>query len=390
MMSTPHSNGISITGVGAVSCAGSNLDSFWQSAVSERSGINEAGLGLITEEILNPLRDEVLDSGALTRPVLIAVSAIKKAMYEAGWSALDPETDGIIVASTVSQVPYWEKCLISYLKGQMDDVGFSSVLRLQSLGSLNEAIAEYFRFQGKNILVASACSAATQAIGLASLWIKQGRVKRCLVGGAEVMSGLTFEGFKSLQLFNPKPARPFDLNRQGINLSEGAAFFCLEKAPSAAIAEVAGCGFTTDAYHMAAPHPEGRGSYQAMRAAIKMAGVQPSDVDWVHAHGTGSVANDLAEGSAFAQLFGQTGPFVSSTKAIHGHALGASGAIETALCVQALRKQVALRTVGLVNPDPAIKIRHLDSNRSMPLNYILKNTLGFGGNNAALVLKRCT
>lgn len=368
---------VSITGAGVVSCAGNDLESFWKNAVEDRSGISSDGLGRVHA----PGADGVGES----RPIQLAVIALRQAMEQAGWGALD-ERDGLIVATTVGQIPLWEDELTRFLKGEIGDEAFSRALALQPLGSVTEALSRVLNFGGKSLVVASACSAATQAIGLASLWVAQGRVRRCLVGATEVLSRLTVEGFRSLKLLSQAPCRPFDENRQGINLSEGAAFFCIEAESPRSLARVSGAGFSTDAYHMAAPHPEGRGSFQAMEAALHGAGLSSADIDWVHAHGTGSRANDVSEGAAIAQLFGPTRPYVSSTKAIHGHALGASGAIETALCVQALRKQRILKTAGLERPDPAIAISHPIENVSIELRHILKNTLGFGGNNAALVL----
>ena len=383
MKSTECLSPISITGAGVISCAGQSLASFWQSALDGNIGLNASGLGEI------PGFD---DSEQLCKPALIARHAIDAAMLEAGWPRLGKD-DGLIIATTVGQIPLWEKDLTQYISRHIDEREFGRRIIHQSLGSIVEAVARSLNFDGKSLLVTSACSASTQAIGLAAHWIRQGRVKRCLVGGTEVLSRLTIEGFRSLQLLSPQTCRPFDQNRQGINLSEGAAFFCLEPGSQdlgdRAIADVTGVGFSTDAYHMAAPHPEGRGSYEAMRLAIDSAGLRPSDIDWVHAHGTGSKANDQSEGAAIHQLFGtddREGPWVSSTKALHGHALGASGAIEVALCLQAMRKKTVLRTIGLTTPDPMIQVRHPHGNLACEIRHIVKNTLGFGGNNAALVL----
>ena len=384
---------VSITGAGAITCAGMDLESFWKNAITEKSGLNESGLGSIPDSALGPLLSRVPEAANLSKPALIARAAIHDAMNEAGWTSLN-ESDGLIIATTVGQIPLWEKEIVQYLRQEIDASKFGRSILQQPLGSIAEVLSASLAFRGKSWVISSACSAATQAIGLASLLIRQGKVKRCLVGGTEVLSRLTIEGFRSLQLLSSQPSRPFDQNRQGINLSEGAAFFCLEPSSDRAIADISGFGFSTDAYHMAAPHPEGRGSLEAMRAAILMAGISPADVTWVHAHGTGSKANDQSEGAAIEQLFGREDgrgggrnvPWVSSTKWIHGHALGASGALETALCIQAIRKNLVLRTAGLITPDPLISVKHPRSNFQIEVRHIVKNTLGFGGNNAALVL----
>ncbi|MGZ3721722.1 MAG: beta-ketoacyl synthase N-terminal-like domain-containing protein, partial [Bdellovibrionales bacterium] len=216
--------------------------------------------------------------------------------------------------------------------------------------------------------------------------IREGKVKRCLVAGAEVLCDLTVEGFRSLQLLSNAPATPFDKDRGGINLSEGAAFICLEAVSERPLAELSGFGFSTDGFHMTGPHPEGDGSFRAMNSALEKASVLPSEVTWAHAHGTGSLQNDLSEGLAMARLFGAQTPWVSSTKWTHGHALAASGALECALDVRAIQEGTILHTRGLKNPDPKIPVKHLTEDLRTPIRHILKNTLGFGGANAAIVI----
>ena len=148
---------------------------------------------------------------------------------------------------------------------------------------------------------------------------------------------------------------------------------------------------SSDSYHMTAPHPQGLGSLRAMQGALEMANLNPSDISWVHAHGTGSKHNDAAESKAIEQLVGENMPWVSSTKWVHGHALGASGAIEAILCIQALNEATILRSGGLINPDAEIKLKHpphhIQAGKG-ELEHILKNTLGFGGVNASLVISK--
>jgi 3-oxoacyl-(acyl-carrier-protein) synthase len=201
------------------------------------------------------------------------------------------------------------------------------------------------------------------------------------------------EGFRSLQLLSNEACRPFDQNRSGINLSEGAGFLTLEAHdqnavyPKTSRAFISGFGFSTDAYHMASPQPEGKGSLKAMSLALAAAELKPEAVSWVHAHGTGSKANDQAEGHAVKDLFaGVKAPPVTSTKWIHGHALAASGTIETILCIEAMKKNLILKTDGLSEIDPEIRVNHPAEILRGPVQHVLKNTLGFGGNNAALVI----
>ena len=377
---------VAISGVGSVSCVGIGAPTLWQSTLENHSGIVD-GLGRIAASEVEVLQKKFPEAREKSRSALFAYAAICEAMRQAGWASLN-EDDGLVLATTTGQISFWENELIQFLHKEISAEPFAKAIRYQSLGSIFEDLGPLLGFRGRTMLVSSACSAGTQAIALGSQWVEQGTVRRCIAGGTEVLSRLTLEGFRSLQLLAPTVCKPFNENRPGINLSEGAAFVCLEAQPARPLARVSGFGFSTDAYHMASPHPEGKGCYEAMKAALDRARVKPEDVAWVHAHGTGSVANDAAEGLAINQLFGKPGPWVSSTKGIHGHALGASGALETVLCVQALQSQQVPPTYGLEKPDPAIQVRHPHEVIPCEVRHILKNTLGFGGNNAAIVLSK--
>lgn len=372
----------SITGIGVVSCAGVGADALWRSTYDTTSHIQN-GIGHVADDWLASLPPTTMANRALSFCIL----AIAEAMNQAGWTELTP-ADGIILATTTGQFLQWDGAFIEFIGGKMGRENFRQEFLHQPLGELTTAIQKYFNHTGPYSVVTSACTAATQAIALGSLWLKHGRVKRVLVGGVEVLCRLTCDGFKSLQLLSPEPSTPFDRARRGINLSEGAAFLCLESGSAKPLAEIAGVGFSTDGYHMTAPHPEGEGCFQAMSQALRSAQLEPSMIDWIHAHGTGSSHNDASEGAAVSRLFGDQGPYISSTKWLHGHALGASGAIETALVVRAMNEGRILRTRGLKDPDPAIRVRHPEQDLNQPIRYAVKNTLGFGGANAAIVLKR--
>jgi 3-oxoacyl-[acyl-carrier-protein] synthase-1 len=358
------------------------MDSLWRAVDRPESAIRD-GLGRVDQAWLADLPPAVSHS----RVMSFCVLAIKEAMKHAGWTSLDPD-DGLIIATTTGQFLQWQPSFVKHVKGELDRGGFRQDFVNQPLDALARNLQGYFEHTGPFTVVTSACTAATQALALGALWLKQGRVKRVLVGGAEVLCDLTTEGFKSLQLLSSAPATPFDRSRKGINLSEGAAFLCMERECASPLAAVSGIGFTTDGHHMTAPHPQGEGSYQAMMQALRHAGAAASDVDWVHAHGTGSVHNDAAEGLAVSRVFGEQGPVVSSTKWIHGHALGASGAIETALVVRAMNEGRILHTRGLQDPDESIPLRHARKDVFGPVNMVLKNTLGFGGANSAVLLTR--
>ncbi len=376
----PKSSAVWITGSGLVSCAGNSPEELW-SRICENSPGLDGSLGSISRASSTDLTKLALD---------FCERAARQAMAQANWKNINPD-DGIILGTTTGQILAWDQGFGELLNGSIDADSFRKIFVCQPLGSLlNQVTARLGQTTHQQVL-STACTASTQALALATLWLKQGRVKRCLVGGVEVLCDLTVEGFKSLQLLAPTRSKPFSKHRNGINLSEGAAFVCLEKNISAgqSLTQISGLGMSSDAFHMTSPHPEGRGSQQAILLALKSAQLKPQQIDWIHAHGTGSFYNDLSEGLAIQAVFGKDSPFVCSTKSIHGHALGASGMIETIICMQALENQVRLRTPGLTDPDPAIPVQHLPSaHQSYPLRHILKMTLGFGGANAALVFSR--
>jgi 3-oxoacyl-[acyl-carrier-protein] synthase-1 len=366
----------------------------------DRSGVSE-GLGWIPDSLITEIKKKAVNSLykhqfqslfkqlPLSKPLLIAFYALTEAIQQAGWTSFNEE-DGLIFATTTGQISSWDQSLLQYLNQKIKYDEFLTAFQQQPLGTLLSSLCHLLQFPGKTTLVTSACSASTQAIALGSLWLKQGRVKRCLIGGSEILCQLTLQGFRSLQLLTPEPTQPFDENRRGINLSEGAGFLCLETNPtsSSPLARISGHGFSTDGYHMTSPHPEGAGCLQAMQSALRSANLRPEEINWVHAHGTGSQQNDHAEGQAIGHLFQSQAPWVSSTKWVHGHALGASGVIESILCIQALQNQKIVKTGGLKHPDPKIILKHPPEHFPCKIQHIMKNTLGFGGTNASLVLSQ--
>jgi len=252
-------------------------------------------------------------------------------------------------------------------------------------------MAEHFRIRGPMALTTSSCSASLQALATAFLWIRAKKVRRCIVGTTEIHADLTRVGFGSLRLLSKNICSPFDKNRAGINLGEGSAFLCLEDAglrpQTAGWGYLSGAGLSTDAYHATSPHPEGKGSQEAMRMALESAKLDPKKIGWVYAHGTGSPANDLAEAKAISQVFSHK-PWVSSTKSSHGHTLAASGALESVLGLLAMKRNEILPTHNYKETDPQISLRITSEKVAQPLDHFLKNSLGFGGINASVIFSK--
>jgi 3-oxoacyl-[acyl-carrier-protein] synthase II len=242
-------------------------------------------------------------------------------------------------------------------------------------------------------IIANACASGTNAIGHAFECVRSGKYERVLTGGYDAISELVFVGFDSLQAATPEKCRPFDRDRSGMVLGEGAALLALENLDSAQkrgakiLAEIIGYGISTDNHHLTQPHPSGSGPRRAMEQALQSAGRDPADIDYINAHGTATPFNDAAEGKAIAELFGQVP--VSSTKSMIGHSLGAAGAIEAVVCLIALREQFLPANINFENPDPQIPLNIVaNRSREAKIDIVLSNSFGFGGTNASLLLEK--
>ncbi len=249
------------------------------------------------------------------------------------------------------------------------------------------------RWSAPSQIIANACASGTNAIGHAFRLVRAGKYQRILCGGYDALSELVFVGFDALQASTADKIRPFDRNRTGLVLGEGAALFALEEMESAKqrgaqiLAEVTGYGISTDNHHLTQPHPSGIGPRQAMERALADARRAPAEVDYINAHGTATAFNDATEGTAIAQIFGDRVP-VSSTKSMMGHSLGAAGAIEAAFCILALRGQFLPPNINYTEADPAWALNIVaNTARDARVRCVLSNSFGFGGTNASIILE---
>ena len=251
-------------------------------------------------------------------------------------------------------------------------------------------------FNGPITIISNACASGSNAIGHAWNLIRCGQAERALAGGYDALSLLVFAGFDALQALSPTVCRPFDARRDGLALGEGAALVALEtlehaqrrKAPI--LGELIGYGTTIDRHHLTQPQPEGNAALAAMNLACDAARLGPKDVDYINAHGTGTVLNDSSEASAISRWAGPRAATlpVSSTKASIGHLLGAAGAVEAVICLMALREQWLPAQAAFETPDPACNFPIVRQPRDAPVKVALSNSFGFGGVNATLILRR--
>jgi len=257
-------------------------------------------------------------------------------------------------------------------------------------------LADAFGFSGPITIIANACASGSNAIGHAWELIRRRHIERVLTGGYDALSQLVFAGFDSLQALSPTRCRPFDAHRDGLAIGEGAAVLTLETLESAQqrgakiLGEIAGYGAGTDAHHLTQPHPQGDAAWASMTEACRSAGIGPSQIDYINAHGTGTPLNDSAEAAAINRWAGQRAAKipVSSTKSGIGHLLGAAGAVEAVICLMALHEQWLPPTSTLESPDPICSFPIVQKPTSARLEFALSNSFGFGGANATLIFRR--
>ncbi|OFA12246.1 3-oxoacyl-[acyl-carrier-protein] synthase 2 [Lentilactobacillus sunkii] len=405
-------NRVVVTGMGIVAPIGNDIDSFMNNLFSSKVGISPitkfdatpTGITMAGEvKDFDPLKR--LDKKFAKRSDLFCSYALYTAkeameMAELNDENIDPEDLGVIYGSGIGGLTTIEEQVI-----KMHDKGPKRVSPLFVPNSIiNMAAGDIsIEFNALNTSqgIVTACSSGTNAIGNAFEYIKQGKAEAMIAGGTEAsINEIGIAGFAALTTLSKETDRlkasiPFDKDRSGFVLGEGAGTLILEnydhaKARGAHIlAEVVGYGSTSDAYHMTSPDPEGKGAARAMQHAIDEAEIDETDVDYINAHGTSTPANDSAESKAINAVFTKNDHVkVSSTKSMTGHALGAAGAIEAVATIGAIQHNQMPVNVGVVNQDPECDVDLVnDDNRNANVNFAISNSFGFGGHNAVLAFK---
>jgi 3-oxoacyl-(acyl-carrier-protein) synthase len=332
---------------------------------------------------------------SVSRTVLLACSAVAEALHQAGISADDLRSVrvGIALGTTVGCTFHNEEYYSAWQKGLAPDLG---PIQFHLAGNVASALHRILGTSGPSAVINNACASGTDAIGVARNWLAAGRCDIAIAGGADELSRVAYNGFASLMLVDKEPCRPFNWNRQGLNLGEGAGVLVLERQESSATRQgqplgwVRGYGCAADAWHPTAPHPEGRGLKAALRQALRDCGDIKLLPALINAHGTGTRANDKAETSALAAIFPATDQLVVvSTKGVTGHTLGAAGGIEAVLTLMALRAGQTPGTVGCLEPDPELALAPVaqSENRQLAGRRGISQSLAFGGGNSVLVLE---
>ncbi|SEL68956.1 beta-ketoacyl-[acyl-carrier-protein] synthase family protein [Parapedobacter koreensis] len=395
---------IAITGMGAISAIGEDVAANFRSLVQSRHGIGPITLldtyhrdKLMVGEI-NITNTELYDRLAIprheayTRSTLLAMAAAREAMAMAGIDTNDDYRTGLISATTVGGMDATERYYDDYLAAETN----RHFIPTHPCGYGTEQMARYLGVNGFITTISTACSSAANAIMLGARMIRAGLLDRAIVGGTDCLSRFTINGFNSLMIYSPTHCRPFDENRDGLNLGEAAAYLVLEAPDLAArqskkpLAYLTGYGNANDAFHQTASSDNGEGAFLAMKTALELAALKPSDIDYINAHGTATPNNDLTEGHALLRVFESPDalPPFSSTKAFTGHTLAAAGAIEAIFSVLALQHQVVFANLNCSQPIASLGIRPQTRLETKQINHVLSNSLGFGGNSSALLFSK--
>jgi 3-oxoacyl-(acyl-carrier-protein) synthase len=325
----------------------------------------------------------------VTRTTLLALHAIEEALADTGltneqFSSFDT---ALIGANTVGGM-----CLTDEMQrdAQKDTPG-SEYLASYDYGSINMYLQKRYSLNGPVNTINTACSSSANAIMFGARLIRSGRARRAIVGGVDSLAKFTINGFNSLHILSPDICTPFDESRKGLNLGEGAAFLVLEKEQDATgkkiYASLSGYSNANDSFHPSSLSDEGTGPYKAMSEALASAQLDPSRIDFINAHGTGTENNDKVESIAMLRLFGKA-PAFASTKANIGHTLGAAGAIEALYCILNLAEQELYPGINFKNPIPETGLEPVQSYQKRDLYHIMSNSFGFGGNCSTLIFSK--
>ncbi|MFN8140566.1 MAG: beta-ketoacyl-ACP synthase II [Fimbriimonadales bacterium] len=401
-----------VTGLGAITPIGLTVNDFWSSATNGVSGAGDITLfdasnfaTRIAAEVKGFDPEQYLDrkeAKRLTRFLQFAVVAADAALADSklNLDSEDRSRVGVLIGSGIGGLDILTEQIRRLFSGGPDKVSpFLVPFMIPDMASGYVSIRHGLR--GPNSCVVTACSTGANAIGDAAHIILRGEADVMLAGGCEApVTEIGVAGFASARAVTTRnddaahASRPFDLDRDGFLIAEGAGVLVLEsldhatKRGATIYGEVVGYGMSADAYHITQPDPDAVGATSSMAAAIKSAGLKPEQIDYINAHGTSTPYNDRLETKAIKQVFGEHAykTPVSSTKSMIGHSLGAAGAIESIACIKAIQSSIVPPTINYTTPDPDCDLDYVPNKaRSQPINYVIKNSFGFGGHNVSLV-----
>ena len=376
--------------MGAISAAGKGVRETVNTFKSSKR--NAGNVTLFSTGLGYPVFEvEEVSRGKKERTLNLALQAVKEALDDAGApEGLSNFRAGVCLGTTVAS----QLNDIDFYR-EYRDTGKASMDPVERFlkGTLSEVIGSLINANGPVMTVVNACSSGTDAIGVALSWLRNGLCDIAIAGGADELNTIPFCGFASLGIVSDSLCAPFDRDRKGLNLGEGAGVLVLETEEHAQKRGIdfdlvlAGYGLANDAYHLTAPHPEGVGLEAALNRAMHESGIIPRDISFVNAHGTATYDNDKIEAKVLNRVFGPKLPFLS-TKGFTGHTLGAAGGLEAAFTALGLREKWIPASAGFVNQDSEISITPVMKRTSIKGNFAVSTSLAFGGNNSAIIVER--
>ena len=389
-----------MSGLGIVSPYGAGVKSFWTGLAAGTCTIKPITL-IDTEGFRSRIAAEVPAEVVATlgvsrrrsRADRLALAAAREALADAGLEGAARRRAALLIGAVGGGMLEGEDWYWGEVRGRPS----GSIRALRSILPLShaETLGGRLGLTGPKETVVMACASGAASIALGADLVRAGVTPTALVGGVDALTHICFMGFNALKVLDPTPCRPFDRDRRGMSIGEAAAFLVVEDADHCRArggrvhARLAGYGMTTDAHHVTAPHPEGEGMIHAMEQALADAGLPPSAVGYVNAHGTGTPQNDRAEAMALRRVFGEGGVLVSSTKSLVGHTMAAAGSVEAAATILALQHGLLPPTAGLEHLDPEVPFDCLPiTARPAEVGAALSNSFGFGGQNVSLVFEK--
>lgn len=392
-----------VAGAGVISAIGKNTAECLDSLENNRAGMGHMHFfdSLHRDKLpvaeVKMSNDELAKFSGLSntksRTAQLSLIAAREALNDAGIENLSSLRTGFISANSVGGMDKTEKFFAEFLsdnqKGKLRDVVH------HECGSVTELVADALGIRDYVTTISTACSSSANAIFFGARMIKNNLLDVVVAGGTDSLTKFTLNGFNTLMILDEKFCQPFDENRRGLNLGEGAGYIVLvsekvaatlKKKPSAMLS---GYCNANDAYHQTASSPDGTGSFLAMSGALKKAGLQPADIDYINLHGTGTQNNDIAEGTAIKRLFDPHYPKMSSTKAFTGHTLGASGGIEAVFSILSLQHGIVYPNLRLETPMKDLPFNvETKFTKNIEVKHVLSNSFGFGGNCSSLIFSK--
>ncbi|MBK7426869.1 MAG: beta-ketoacyl-[acyl-carrier-protein] synthase family protein [Saprospiraceae bacterium] len=395
------SSGVWVAGGGVISGIGMNLSECINSFEAMQPGMQEMEFLKSIHHDTYPVAEVKASNDTLasmadesihwSRTALLSKIAAKEAWQNSGLGDISNYRVGFVSASTVGGMDLTEHFMEEYL--QDNSRGKLRNVIHHDCGSITDLVAESLGVQDFISTISTACSSGANAMMYASRLIKNDMLDVVIAGGADSLTRFTLNGFNTLMILDTEPCKPFDENRRGLNLGEGAAYLVLVSDKIAAEIDpwcrLSGYANANDAYHQTASSSEGTGNYLAMNEALQKAGIEASDVDYINLHGTGTANNDSSEGKAIMKLFGNNIPPLSSTKSFTGHTLAASGALEAVFSAYALKEGILYPNAHFQTQMSEISFSPLTEFLSnQDLQHVMSNSFGFGGNCSSLIFSK--